>query len=86
MAESVVLTKSTGEDYQIVVDGIYDYTKQFPAADYVTNVDGVKLVPRAQGDILMFKHYAPDEWTVGIVTGFSTNKEVTDAITALENS
>lgn len=86
MAESVVLTRSTNLDYQIVVDGIFDYTKQFPAADYSTNANGVKLIPRAKDDTLMFKYYLPAEWTVGIVTGFTTNKEVTDAITALENS
>jgi len=86
MAESVVLTKSTNGDYQIVVGGAYSYTKQFPSADYITNSDGIKLSPNAKGDILMFKFYLPSEWTVGIVTGYTTNKEVTDAITALANS
>lgn len=86
MAESVALTKSTNGDYQIIVGGVYSYTKQFPAADYITNSAGVKLAPRAKGDILMHKFYLPAEWTVGGVSGYTTNKQVTDAITALELS
>jgi len=85
MAESVVLTKSTGNDFQIVVEGIYNYTKQFPRADYQTTQYGVRLVPYT-GASLMLKEYPPESWTVGVTTGFTTNKEVTDAITALANS
>jgi len=85
MAESVVLTKSVGGDYQLVIGGNLAETREFPRADYTTSALGVKLEPYL-GRELMKKHYLPSEWTVGIVTGFSTNKEVTDAITALENS
>jgi len=85
MAESVTLTKSAGFDFQIVVTGMYDYTKQFPRADYQATQYGVRLVPYV-GAALMLKEYAPEEWTVGVATGFTTNKEVTDAITALANS
>jgi len=80
--ESVVLTKSAGDDYQIVVGGQYSYTKQFPRADYSTNSEGIKLVPYV-GPAIMHKSYLPAAWTVGVTTGFTTNKEVTDAITAL---
>lgn len=82
MAESVVLTKSAGGDYQIVVDGQYSYTKQFPRADYFTSNQGVRLIPHVGPDLMM-KSYHPNAWTVGVTTGFTTNKEVTDAITAL---
>jgi len=84
-AESVVLTRSANGDYQIVVGGNYSYTKQFPKADYQATQYGVRLVPYV-GAALMFLDYAPEAWTVGVTTGFTTNKEVTDAITALENS
>jgi len=85
MAESVVLTKSTNDDYQIVIDGVYSYTKQFPRADYSVCSQGVKL-NNYVGERLMFKFYLPAEWTVGVTSGFTTNKQVTDAIAALENS
>jgi len=84
MAESVVLTKSANLDYQLVIGGNLAETIQFPRADYSTTALGVKLTPYL-GRELMKKHYPPEAWTVGIVTGFTTNKEVTDAITALEN-
>lgn len=86
MAESVVLTKSAGGDFQIVVDGIYSYTKQFPVANYSTNSLGIKLNVPAHEPNVMFKEYLPEEWTVGVATGFTTNKEVTDAITALSTT
>lgn len=83
MAESVVLTKSLGGDFQIVVGGMYSYTKQFPVANYSTSSLGVKLNVPAHEPKIMFKEYLPAAWTVGVATGFATNKEVTDAITAL---
>ena len=83
MAESVILTKSTGGDYQIVVDGVHSYTKQFPSANYSTSQYGVRLYPANGEPKIMLKDYLPAEWTVGVTTGFATNKEVTDAITAL---
>jgi len=82
-AESVVLTKSTGGDYQIVVDGIHSYTKQFPSANYATSQYGVRLYATQGEPKLMLKDYLPAAWTVGVTTNFTTNKEVTDAITAL---
>jgi len=88
MADSVVLTKSDGGDYQIVVtgDGYYfNFTKQFPRADYSVNDLGVKLFPYV-GEPIMWKYYAPEAWTIDGVDGFTTNKQVTDAITALANS
>ena len=85
MPESVVLTKSDNGDYQIAVGGVFNYTRQFPRADYATCGEGVKLFPY-KGIALMFKFYLPAAWTVGVTTGFTTNKQVTDAITALENS
>lgn len=85
MAESVNLTKSANEDYQLVVGGVYSYTKQFPRADYSTGSDGVKLNPYV-GNPLMFKAYLPAAWTIAGVSGFTTNKQVTDAIAALANS
>ena len=85
MAESVILTKSTNGDFQIVIDGRYAETIQFPRADYSVNGIGVKLHPYL-GRELMKKYYPPSAWTVGVTTGFTTNKQVTDAITALANS
>lgn len=88
MAESVTLTKSAGGDYQLVITktGVDTKTIQFPAADYSTNAVGVKLNARAKDIILMDKYYAPSLWTVGVATGYTTNKQVTDAITALETT
>jgi hypothetical protein len=85
MAETIPLTKSVGGDYEIVVSGTYNYTKQFPAFTYTVNSEGVRLIARAKGDILMFSDYAPSEWTISGITGFTTNKQVTDEITAMAN-
>lgn len=85
MAESVALTKSTNGDFEIVVGGTYSYTKQFPRADYSTGSDGVKLVPYV-GNPIMFKAYLPAVWTIDGVSSYTTNKQVTDAITLLANS
>lgn len=82
MAESIALTKSTNDDYQIIVAGTYNYTKQFPRADYYACSEGIKLNPYV-GPAIMFKYYLPAEWTVAGVSGFTTNKQVTDAIAAL---
>jgi len=86
MAETISLTKSIGGDYEIVVNGSYSYTKQFPDFKYTVDSAGVKLIPRAKKDILMFKYYAPSEWTINDTSGFTTIKEVTDAITVLQGS
>lgn len=87
MAETVTVTKSANDDFQVVVTDFQgsNYTKQFPRADYDTNAVGVKLNPYL-GRPLMYKFYEPAKWTVGVATGFATNKEVTDALTALANS
>lgn len=82
-AESVVLTKSVGGDFQIVIGGQFSYTKQFPSANYSTNKYGIILNPPCGCPELMFKHYPPEAWTVGGSTGFTTNKQVTDALTAV---
>lgn len=85
MAESVALTKRASGGFKLAVTdfGGRDYTKETPAADYVTNSTGVKLIARAKNDVLMYKHYEPELWTVGVTTGFTTIEEVCNAIDAL---
>lgn len=86
MPESVVLTKSSGGDFQIVTTGQYEETRQFAVANYSTTATGVKLHAPEGMPELMKKRYLPSEWTVDGVSNFTTNKQVTDAITALNNA
>lgn len=82
MAETVSLTKSINGDYELIIGGYLAETFQFPRFEYVTNAVGVKLKVY-NGRQPMKRFYKPSEWAINYETGFTTNKEVTDAISSM---
>jgi len=91
MAKSVVLTKTAAGNYYIVEKNEAGTTiceKPFTSADftvsYATNT--IKLVPPQGHKAVMVEYHNPEDWTVGIETGFTTVLQVAEAITTLANS
>lgn len=82
MAETVSLTKSVNGDYELTIGGYLAETFQFPRFEYVTNAVGIKLKVY-NGRQPMKRFYKPSEWTINYETGFTTIKQITDAITAM---
>jgi len=91
MAKSVVLTKTAAGNYHIVEtdeNGVEINNKSFSVADFTESFtfNTIKLIPPARHENVMTKAYIPEEWTVGLTTGFTTRLEVSEAITTLANS
>lgn len=95
MAGSVILTKRASGAYQIEVkEGeVTQYTKPFASGTFTVqynsgndNTPKIKLVPPVGEEKIMLKFHAPEEWTVGVATGYTTVEEVADAIMALSNT